>query len=339
MFGYFRFFLATLVLISHVEIRLQDSFNPGVSAVVSFYMLAGFVVCNLFSKKFISEKPQYFLFYYERALRIFPQYIFIVILTLSFIIVTNYGSPVFNIKGLVNNIFIIPLNYYMVIDNSILQEPKWWLIPPAWSLGVELQAYLFLPFIIYYKPIKMVAAIISFAVFIVASFGIINTDIFGYRLIPGVLFIFILGITIYKNTSDHVTSDLFDKFFPAIVYAVLVLVLITLGVFKMLLAPYARETILGILIGLPIITYISKSTYSAPMNHFIGDLSYGLFLSHFLAIWVVEYYSLVVKSASPYIYVATVFIISLLLSIIGVLVVENSIKKYRFKLSKFIKYK
>lgn len=339
MFGYFRFFLATLVLISHVGINIHDSFNLGVSAVVSFYMLAGFVVCNLFSRKFISRKPQYILFYSERALRIFPQYIFIAVLTLLFIIATNYGSPTFNIQALLNNIFIIPLNYYMLIDNSILQDPKWWLIPPAWSLGVELQAYLILPFIIYYRSIKIVIAILSFTTFIIASFGVINTDIFGYRLIPGVLFMFILGVTIYKNSSEYVTADFFDKYFPAIVYLILVLMLIILGISNMLLAPYIRETIFGILIGFPIITYISKSKYNAPMNHFIGDLSYGVFLSHFLAIWIIEYYFPLLKSTSLYIYLGIVFIISLSLSLIGVLIIENNIKKYRFKLSKSIENK
>ncbi len=335
MFGYFRFFLATLVLISHVGINVQGSFNLGVSAVVSFYMLAGFVVCNLFSKKFISKKPQYILFYYERALRVFPQYIFILILTLFFIIVTNYGSPIYDIKSLLNNIIIIPLNYYMFIDNSILQEPKWWLIPPAWSLGVELQAYFILPFIVFYRKIKIIIAIVSFFIFITASLGIINTDIYGYRLIPGMLFIFILGVTIYRNTSENVVEDIFDRYFPAIVYATLVLILIILGVSNMLLAPYVRETIFGILIGFPIITYISKSTYNMPMNHFIGDLSYGVFLSHFLAMWIVEYYFPLLKSMPLSIYVMVIFIISLLLSMIGVLVVENSVKKYRFNLSKF----
>jgi peptidoglycan/LPS O-acetylase OafA/YrhL len=93
MFGYFRFFLASLVLISHVGINYRG-FNPGVAAVVSFYMLAGFVVCHLFSKIFKSEKPLYFHFYYERALRIFPQYLFIAGLTLIFIFTTilTYGT-------------------------------------------------------------------------------------------------------------------------------------------------------------------------------------------------------------------------------------------------------
>ena len=337
MFGYFRFFLASLVLISHVGINYRG-FNPGVAAVVSFYMLAGFVVCHLFSKIFKSEKPLYFHFYYERALRIFPQYLFIAGLTLIFIFTTKFGDPMFAFMALINNMVIIPLNYYMVFDNSILQQPKWWLIPPAWSLGVELQAYLVLPFIIYFRPIKILLAIASLAVFIVASMGVINTDYFCYRLLPGVLFIFILGTSIYKNTSTSGKPDLFDQHFPTIVYVSLLVLSAILGVSNMLSAPYVKETILGTLIGLPIVTFLANRDFKAPINHLLGDLSYGMFLSHFLAIWVIHHFSLIDKSKHLYLYVAVVFIISLTLALAGVLAVEKNVKKYRFSLSKSINH-
>ncbi|HED35477.1 MAG TPA: acyltransferase [Gammaproteobacteria bacterium] len=335
MFGYLRFFLASLVLMSHLKINLQGA-NPGVAAVVSFYMLAGFVVCNLFSKIFVSRKPIYLQFYYERALRIFPQYIFIACLTLIFLITTKYGSPKFETGTLINNILIIPLSYHMYIDSFILQKPEWWLVPPAWSLGVELQAYLVLPFIIYFKPVKVIAAAISFFIFCLASLGVIQTDYFGYKLFPGVLFIFILGVSIYKNTSEKEKSDLFDEYFPPFVYMTLILLFIFLGVLKMLTHQFVRETIIGILIGMPIIIYIAKSKIKIPMNNFLGDLSYGLFLSHFLSIWTIEHYQLIDRSISPYSYISGVFVISLLISIVGVIVVEKNIKKYRYHLSRSI---
>ncbi len=335
MFGYLRFFLATLVLLSHLGITFYGA-NPGVAAVVIFYILAGFVVSSLFSKVFISKTPVYLAFYYERALRIFPQYIFIVILTLLFLFLTKYGSPKYELTALLNNLLVIPLNYYMLLENSILQEPKWWLVPPAWSLGVELQAYLVLPLIIYFKPVKIAVAILSLGVFFVANLAYISTDFFGYRLLPGVLFIFILGLSIYRNTSQNTKADLFDKFFPVLVYITMIVLLITLAMLNILHSSDMRETIMGILIGIPIVTHLAKSKIKLPMNHFLGDLSYGMFLSHFLAIWILEYYSFIDKSTEIYLYSLTVFLISLLISLVGVLSIEKNIKKYRFKLSKKI---
>lgn len=52
MTGYIRFFLAFLVLISHLGIRFKGM-NEGVFAVVIFYILAGHVVTKLFLEKII----------------------------------------------------------------------------------------------------------------------------------------------------------------------------------------------------------------------------------------------------------------------------------------------
>jgi len=333
MFGYFRFFLATLVVISHLGITFEGA-NPGVAAVVCFYMLAGFVVSHLFLKVFISQKPLYLRFYYERALRIFPLYLFVAAITLIFIIVTGFGSAEFGIKTLVNNLLIIPLNYYMVLDNAILQDPKWWLIPPAWSLGVELQAYLLLPFIVYFKGVKIVLAVISLTVFSMASLGVIDSDYFGYRLLIGVLFLFILGVSISKSIADANKADLFDRYFPAFVYAYLILLLIISGLYETLHYPYVRETIFGVLLGMPTIIYLSKSKVTLPLNSLLGEFSYGIFLSHFLMIWIVEFYSLVDKSTHIFLYVLLIFLASLLLSIVGVFMLERSVKKYRILLGR-----
>ncbi len=220
----------------------------------------------------------------------------------------------------------------MLIDSSILQDPKWRLVPPAWSLGVELQAYLLLPFIIYFKYVKIILAIISLCIFIIASIGIINTNHFGYRLLPGVFFMFILGASIYKNTADNGNSDLFDLYFPIIVYIILLFLLIILGINKMLITPFVRETILGVIIGLPIIVYLGNHKIKIPFNSFLGDLSYGLFLSHFLAIWIIDYSSLINKIHTPYLHLAMVFILSIIISLTGMYAIEKKIKNYRFNL-------
>ena len=212
MFGYFRFFLATLVLLSHVGMNL-NGFNPGVVAVVSFYMLAGYVVCKLLTKNFSAREPIYLPFYYERLLRILPNYFFVALLTLAFIAITGFGKPKLTFLSLFNNALVIPLNYYIYFDNSILTEPKWWLIPPAWSLGAELQAYLVLPLVVYFRSMKIIFSISSFVVFSLACVGILHTEHFGYRLLPGVLFIFILGVTTCNNTHREGLSDLLINIF------------------------------------------------------------------------------------------------------------------------------
>ncbi len=45
MFGYYRFFLACLVLMSHLGVSLQG-FNGGVAAVISFICFQGLLYVN-----------------------------------------------------------------------------------------------------------------------------------------------------------------------------------------------------------------------------------------------------------------------------------------------------
>ena len=47
--GTYRFILALLVLISHAGVSIGD-YNPGVMAVISFYLLSGYVMTILINK-------------------------------------------------------------------------------------------------------------------------------------------------------------------------------------------------------------------------------------------------------------------------------------------------
>ena len=337
MFGYFRFILATFVLASHAGISIQQHFNLGVFAVVCFFILAGFVVTGLLDKFFYQDKFLYAKFYFERFLRIFPQYLFILFLTVIFLLYTKFSSINFDSLNILSNISIIFLNLVDLIDIQVL-------IPPAWSLGIELKAYLVLPFIIFFKPIKIIIAISSLVVFLLAVLGFINTDLYSFNLIPGVLFMFVMGVSIYNITikKNH-NPDLFDKYFPVVVYLFMAFLIITIGMHKKLLNSDLMEIGLGVMLGFPAIVFIAKSNISIPFNRLFGDLSYGLFLSHFLVIWMVSYFFGIDlhtgindsnKHISPYLYVTTIFMISIIISIIALYFVERPIKRFRFHLTK-----
>lgn len=337
MFGYFRFILATFVLASHVGISIQQHFNIGVFAVVCFFMLAGFVVTGLLDKFFYQGKFLYVQFYFERFMRIFPQYLFILFLTIIFLLYSNFYIINFSILNIFSNLTIVLLNLVDLIDIQVL-------VSPAWSLGLELKAYLALPLIIYFKPIKIITGILSLVVFVLAILQFINTDLYSFNLIPGVLFMFILGVSIYNTTvkKDH-NPDLFDRCFPLVVYLLMAFLIIIIGIHKKLLNSDLMEIGLGVMLGFPAILFIAKSNINIPFNRLLGDLSYGLFLSHFLVIWMISHFFGIDlhtginesnKHISPYIYVITIFIISLIISIIALYFVERPIKKFRFNLTK-----
>jgi peptidoglycan/LPS O-acetylase OafA/YrhL len=333
MFGYYRFFLAVFVLMSHLDFSLQG-FNIGVASVVSFYMLAGYVVCNLLTNVFSSDKTIYARFYCERILRIYPQYLFVALLTILFAVVS--GKLVYrgDIYILVKNILVIPTNYFMFNDISFFSEKEYALVPISWSLGLELQAYILLPFVVFYKKIRAGSTIISLFVFTLACFGLLHTDYYGYRLLPGVLFIFNTGVMLAIKANFPERLSIFDKYFPALLYGSAILLTIVLGVFGKIHIPHSIQVIVGILISIPVISYISSFDKKIFLDRFMGDISYGIFLSHYLAIWIVKFIFEVSQRKNPHLFAMLVFILSFLVAAGGSFSVERIFMDWRHRLAK-----
>lgn len=327
MFGYLRFVLAFFVLISHVDIRFAG-LNPGVIAVVIFYILAGHVVSHLWAD-IIPEGPgKLYGFYRDRVLRIFPLYIYVAVLSVLFLVITDYGKPEFTPLRLIGNLTVIPLNFYMIFENTILTNPEQRLIPPAWSLGAELQAYILLPLIFSRGFLKILMVFTSFCVYMLANFQIIDSDYWGYRLIPGVFFMFVAGASIQRTKSNIPHRSRFDLLYPWITW----LLIAVSGIFfqvNALFAPgYTKETFIGLLIGIPAIYILYHTPTKLPGNALMGALSYGIFLTHFLLIRWIDYTGFIQKNSLMYIPIVTLG--SVFIAYLGISFIEkymNSIRK------------
>ena len=328
MVGYVRLLLAYLVLLSHINLRLVD-FNPGVFAVVIFYILAGYVATRLWDDVLPQGPGLFGRFLYDRVLRIFPFYLYVCLLTLVFLVLTGYGQPNFAPHRLLFNILIVPLNYFMWLDSEILRQPAWCLVPPAWSLGAELQAYLIMLLCFLVRPLKYLLASVSVVIYLLAGYGVINSDYFGYRLLPGVFFFFVVGHSLSRISSNR--AGRFGRLYPPVVWMLIVIAGAFLWCQGRYNAPYVQETISGLLIGIPLVYLLHTFRLRLPGNSLCGALSYGLFLSHFLVIYLLDYLGFPsrLSGATSLAYVAAVTAGSLAIAWYGVCTIEPSIDRYR----------
>lgn len=278
MLGTFRLVLALLVALSHVDVRIAG-LNPGVVAVVCFYLISGYVMTGLLRDHYPSMRriPH---FYGDRALRIFPQYLVVAGLTLAWFLIVGEHTAFLKHgpqwSDFLANATVVPLNYYMFNGSD-----SFTLIPPAWSLGAEIQFYLLMPFILLWQ-LRRSALAIGIMVFVAAAWGWLNTDTYGYRLLPGVLTFFLLGSVLYDACFRPDKRDKYIVIFVMIGAAIGVL---TLARFDHLMLPYNRETFVGILIGMPVLYWLGRLPQHWLDNR-LGDLSYGVFLNHFFIQWV-----------------------------------------------------
>ncbi|TYT75302.1 acyltransferase family protein [Desulfobotulus mexicanus] len=327
MVGYFRLILACMVLLSHIHVRFFDM-NPGVVAVVIFYMLAGYVVSKLWHEILPGGSGLVFRFLRDRFLRIYPLYLYVCVLTVAFFLTTGYGPADFTVVKIFYNFSIVPLNYYMWLDSGVLSGHGLCIVPPAWSLGAELQAYLLMMFLFIFKPLKHLLATASFLVFLMAAFGFLHTDYFGYRLLPGVLFFFVLGSCLFQIHRGR--ADLFDRCFPVIIWLAALVVFSFLWMKGFHRADYIRETFLGLSMGLPLLYMMHKSGRHLQGNAFCAGLSYGVFLSHFLVIWFLDHMGWSSEANAGGLFYSTVVIcLSVFISWFGVRFIESPVTYWR----------
>ncbi|WP_169942967.1 acyltransferase [Campylobacter sp. RM15925] len=312
MFGYIRFILAYMVLLSHMNYKFLG-YNIGVFAVVFFYILAGLVTSKVFIK-IAPKDSQISYFIKDRFLRIYPTYLFALLITILFFCATKYLEPNFSFKNLFYHLSIIPLNYFFWLDVQVFNAPIGlnFLIPPAWSLGAELQAYCLLVIAIKFKRLGFMLAFISFIVFCVANLGYINSDIYGYRTVCGVFFIFYTGFLIYQR-----------KYKTLALFYIGIILLFTFLIYKNRFGIFSIEIIIGYLLGVLLVLTHEKFKFKLKFNEILGSLSYSLFISHFLFIWISEY---VFNIQNLYF----ITLGSIVFGLINYYLLENRVNKTRF---------
>ena len=74
--GIYRLLLSIFVAFSHMGITFYG-YNPGVFAVISFFLLSGYAM-RILIEKYYTEPFSVSGFYIDRAIKLFPQYIFYV---------------------------------------------------------------------------------------------------------------------------------------------------------------------------------------------------------------------------------------------------------------------
>ena len=276
--GIYRLFLAAMVAISHTGCTFYG-YDTGVIAVISFFILSGYVMTLLIEKHY-RQPVAIAAFYADRAARLFPQFWFYMAQVTLLICFFNINSPFISkltfAKGLLN-LLILPQGYFMFWDNRALA------IPQTWSLGLEMTFYLCYPWLLIYGAKKHLywLAGLSFLVFLAAYLGKINSDYYGYRLLPGTFFMFLLGWSMYTN-------DNFAKLFRlglflsagALLYA-------THFNAKLYQLPFNKEVLTGLLIGVVVIDGIKHLKFSR-IDAFLGNLSYGVFLNNYMIVWTMQ---------------------------------------------------
>jgi peptidoglycan/LPS O-acetylase OafA/YrhL len=136
-----------------------------------------------------------------------------------------------------------------------------------------------------------------------------------------------------KTGGSSETGDRFDAIFLKSSSILCVLGLIIAGISGHLAEDYVAEVMIGVVGGIPLVSYLSRNPREFPFNRVCGDFSYGVFLGHFLSLWCFMHFFPLLDVNSMRVRVM-VILLSLALSIPGIYWIEKPLFRYRKQLTK-----
>ncbi|MGO9112462.1 MAG: acyltransferase family protein [Thermoguttaceae bacterium] len=311
--GLLRLLLAVSVVLVHT--RGCFGFRPlgAAEAVQAFYMISGFYMAMILTEKYRGP-GSYRLFLSNRFLRIYPIYWITVVLSI-FAWATCYlltgqagplaarvsvGLPGCAVLGVCNAlIFGQDAVLFTALDahGGLVWTSNCWsssppvseflLVPQAWSLGVELLFYLCAPFLVRRSPRILIGVILtSLALRGYVYFHLGWThDPWTYRFFPLEIAFFLagsLGYQLYRRIRTRCVPPRW--LLPGLALFFLICLLYQFVPAWDAGGVVIKQWIFYVLAWVAI-PWLFTASKDSRIDRYLGELSYPLYLVHFLAVW------------------------------------------------------
>jgi peptidoglycan/LPS O-acetylase OafA/YrhL len=293
--GLLRLILALSVITAHLPGLFFIRGTVGDVSVQAFYMISGFYIAMILNGKYALNTE----FWRNRLLRLFPTYLVVLFFSVMVKIITTQGInawllPAFGMS-FKNQIFLVLSNLTMIgqdwlfftgATSSLL---PFIVVPQAWSLGLELSFYAIAPFLLRpFRPKLIVGLVLGTVIARVSltSLGLMN-DPWSYRFFPFEIGTFLIGSMAW-SFYDRLQLQI-DQL-PEIAATVLSMVTLAfaLSYFALPMEPITKRLLflLILFLSLPFMFSLSKHM---KIDKVIGDLSYPIYLCHFIVIDLLVY--------------------------------------------------
>lgn len=281
-----------------------------------FFIVSGFYMGLILTEKY-NKKSDYGLFISNRLLKLYPIYIAVCILTLAaFFFLEAWGANIylFNTWTTYFSMLTAPDLALLAFSNlfflghtemaffslgnqgqitlllnsypTMVAMSNFFLVPQSWSLDFELLFYLMAPFLNRFKTrdLTMIAmcSMASKVYFLTNGY---DPNLFGYWFFPSEFFLFILGLLSYRLYKMY-----FEKTRPTmVVYLIPPLFLLGLISYNGWPDIMGSKLFLLYLLTAIILPVLFMLTRDNPVDRLIGELSYPIYITHMLVIWVVMF--------------------------------------------------
>lgn len=296
--GFLRFFLAASVLMAHV------GGGPMLSARLSvfcFYIISGYLITRVLNENYRFGLTSKFIFIFNRFLRIYP--LFFIFTLLTYISINIIGHVQLDLKDnwipSNNN----SLNFFTIFYTSLkfnshdlpLLFPSANNLEQSWSLGVEIIFYLSILFgsFVNLKKFIIIFFTLSISYFLLQIFlaqGFNDFENKIYKEIFSTSFLFYLGGIIYF-VEEKIKIK---KFFKNLsIFFIFLLFLFSRYLFDPIIEypnsiwKFVLLFFIFFILILVIIFILNDSKNESNISKFLGNLSFGIYINHFLVAYIV----------------------------------------------------
>lgn len=333
--GLLRLLLALAVVAAHAGppagvswLRMTD----GPASVQIFYVISGFYMTLILNEKYVGDGA-YAAFAKSRLLRLVPMFLVVLVVTVVTAVVLqallgrsiepwtrwrSYGPTMpwgdwivlaltnVTIVGqdLVSFFAVDPHSHELFFTPDFHHEaqPAWQflLVPQAWTVSIELMFYALAPLLVRRRPWVIAAmALLSFGLraYLMKHYGVYH-DPWTYRFFPTELLLFLGGALAFHGYRWATRLGLLR---PVVCW------LATLGMLGAVLTfPFLPQPLQHWRFGLPglllvvivVLPFVFEATRTNRLDRALGELSYPVYLVHYLLVFVVATLDLPWLSAS-----------------------------------------
>ncbi len=267
---------------------VRQMLSKGWSGVDLFFVLSGFLITRILLHH--REAENYFrVFYLRRVARIFPLYYFVLLLFWSLRWVAQQGNllpaALFASAMPLWPYFLYLQNFSMVLHGTFGNE----FLAVTWSLAVEEQFYLFLPFLVRKSERRKFPVLAGFLVIfpLMLRYTLGSGHFYDFVLMPWRMDALFFGALLAIVEAAPGGLALAQRY-GGVLKAVLG-VLVAFFVYTSFAEPLGTLKhffLLGLMYALLILLLISDDSawlahlFKAPFLRFLGGISYGIYLFH-----------------------------------------------------------
>ncbi len=266
-------------------------FHIGIFGVNFFFVLSGFLITWLLIEEKRERRINIPKFYIRRVLRIWPVYY--LVLSVGFVVVP-FAQQLLGNTSYQEDATLLP---YIFFYNNFISEPNSAILGILWSIAVEEQFYLLWPIILMLIPEKYLGWVFFFLIifsFLLRTFfigyGYTNTFSCMSDLAMGGYFAF----DAIRNIGVRKRIETFPKWTISCIYVIGVCIFLFRDTWSDIRFIYVNERLLfSIFFGFVIVEQCFSHNSIIKIKEFkkityLGRISYGLYMYHFIAIYVVS---------------------------------------------------